>query len=147
MRILLLLLTIQINAQSLCDSLYYNVQASQVLTVVGFNNSSDSVNFIWGVCDNTACYSADGDTAYFPLVNPLDTVKVCYDISPQWACNDCRYVVLNGFTWQLINTITHVNELQLPPLNSKMYDLLGREIYSIPRNGVYIKNGILYNEK
>ena len=146
MRILLLLLTIQINAQSLCDSLYYNVQASQVLTVVGFNNSSDSINFIWGVCDNTACYSADGDTAYFPLVNPLDTVKVCYDISPQWACTEC-YVVLNGFTWQLVNTITYVNELQLPPLNNKMYDLLGREIYSIPRNGIYIKNRILYNEK
>jgi len=145
--LLLLLLTIQINAQSLCDSLYYNVQTSQVLTVVGFNTSSDSVNFMWGVCDNTTCYSASGDTAYFPLVNPLDTVKVCYDISPQWTCNSCGYVVFNGFTWQLLNIIVYVNELQQPLLDSKIYDLLGREIYSIPRNGIYIKNGILYNER
>ncbi len=147
MRILLLLLTIQINAQSLCDSLYYNVQTSQILTLVGFNTSSDSVNFMWTACDNSTCYSENGDTVYFPLVNILDTVKVCYNISPQWTCNDCGYVVFNGFTWQLLNTIVYVNELQQPLLNSKIYDLLGREIYRIPRNGIYIKNGILYHER
>ena len=142
--LLLLLLTIQINAQSLCDSLYYSVQTSQVLTVVGFNTASDSVTFMWGVCDNTVCYSASGDTAAFPLVNPLDTVKVCYDISPQWTCNTCGYVVFNGYTWQLLNIIVHVNELQPARLNSKIYDLLGRELKHIPSSGIYIKNGILY---
>ena len=133
-----------ISAQTLCDSLSFNVGVSSTLMVVGENNSSDSLNFMWGVCDNTACYSSSGDTAYFPLVNPLDTVKVCYDISPQWTCNDCYYVVFNGFTWQLINTITHVNNFQPQIHNGKIYDLLGRELKSIPVGKLYIRNGRLY---
>jgi len=132
------------NAQTLCDSLSYSISNNSILTVVGFNSSSDSLVFKWGVCDKTACYSASGDTASFPLVNPLDTVKVCYDISPQWTCNSCGYVVFNGFTWQLVSIITHVNDLQKPVLNSKIYDLLGRELKRAPNSGMYIRNGILY---
>ena len=142
--LLILLCCTYANAQTLCDSLSFSVSSSSVLTVVGFNSSSDSLTFKWGVCDKTACYSASGDTASFPLVNPLDTVKVCYDISPQWTCNDCGYVVFNGFTWQLVNTITHVNNLQKPVLNSKTYDLLGRELKHMPNGSIYIRNGRLY---
>tara|TARA_R100000234_G_scaffold119702_1_gene103389 strand:+ start:148 stop:450 length:303 start_codon:yes stop_codon:yes gene_type:complete len=99
---------------------------------------------MWGVCDNTACYSANGDTAYFPLVNPLDTVKVCFDISPQWSCNDCQYVVLIQGFWQTISVITHVNEIQALPLNGKIYDLLGRELKHIPIGTIYIRDGKLF---
>jgi len=141
---IILLCSTYVSAQTLCDSLSYNIGTSSVLTVIGTNSSSDSINFMWGVCDNTTCYSASGDTAYFFLVNPLDTVKVCYDISPQWTCSECYYVIFNGFTWQLVNTITHVNELQSLPINSKIYDLLGRELKYIPKNSIYIKNGMLY---
>ena len=145
MRLLIILLCCTYaNAQTLCDSLSYSISSNSILTVVGANNSLDSLTFRWGVCDKTACYSASGDTASFPLVNPLDTVKVCYEISPQWTCNDCSYVVFNGFTWQLVNTITHVNELQLPPLSGKIYDLLGKELKCTPKNGLYIKNGMLH---
>ena len=145
MRILLMLLCCTyVNAQTLCDSLSYSISNSNVLTVVGFNNSSDSLSFRWGVCDKTACYSASGNTASFPLVNPLDTVKVCYDISPQWTCNDCGYVVFTGYTWQLVNMLTYINELKPQAINGKMYDLLGREIYTVPQNGFYIKNSILH---
>jgi len=133
-----------VNAQTLCDSLSFSVSTSSALTVIGVNSSSDSTNFMWGVCDKSMCYSSSGDTAYFFLVNPLDTVKVCYDISPQWTCSECYYVIFNGFTWQLVNIITHVNELQSLPINSKIYDLLGRELKYIPKNSIYIKNGMLY---
>ncbi len=133
-----------INAQTLCDSLSFNISANQTLTVIGMNNSSDSINFMWGVCDNTACYSASGDTASFPLVNPLDTVKVCYDISPQWTCNDCHYVIFTGFSWQQVNIVTYINNLKPQVHNSKVYDLLGRELNSIPMGKMYIKNGKLY---
>ena len=132
------------NSQTLCDSLSYTIGTSSVLTIVSTNSSSDSVNFMWTACDNSICYSESGDTVYFPLVNILDTVKVCYNISPQWTCNDCGYVVFNGFTWQLLNTIMHVNELQPPTLNNKAYDLLGRELKYIPANSIYIKDGRLY---
>ena len=145
MRTLLILLCCNyINAQTLCDSLSYSIGTGSVLMVIGINSSSDSLVFKWGVCDKTACYSASGDTASFPLVNPLDTVKVCYDISPQWTCNSCCYVVFNGFTWQLVSIITHVNELHLPLLDGEMYDLLGRKIKFIPKGRMYIRNGILY---
>jgi len=133
-----------INAQTLCDSLSYSIGISSTLMVIGENNSSDSVNFMWGVCDNTTCYSSSGDTAYFALVNPLDTVKVCYDISPQWTCTKCYDVIFNGFTWQLLNTITHVNELYLEWDSDKIYDLLGRELECVPKGIIYIKNNKLY---
>ena len=145
MRILLILLCCTyVNAQTLCDSLSYSISNSSILTVVGVNSSLDSLSFRWGVCDNTTCYSASGDTAYFPLVSPFDTVKVCYDISPQWTCSDCKYVVLVEGSWQVVSIITHVNEIHALPTNGKMYDLLGRELYYIPKGVIYIKNGVLY---
>ena len=146
MRLLLILLlfAFQTKSQTLCDSLSFNVGTSSALTAIGVNSSSDSTNFMWGVCDNSICYSSSGDTAYFFLVNPLDTVKVCYDISPQWSCPECYYVVFNGFTWQLLNTVTHVNDLKPQVNNGKIYDLLGRELKSIPKGRLYIRNGKLY---
>ena len=140
----MLLCCTYINAQTLCDSLSYSISNSSILTVVGANSSSDSLSFRWGVCDDIACYSAIGDTASFPLVSPFDTVKVCYDISPQWSCSDCQYVVLIEGSWQVVSIITHVNEIQALPINGKMYDLLGRELKYIPKGVVYIKNGRLY---
>ena len=142
--IIILLCFNYVNAQTICDSLSFSVSTSSALTVIGVNSSSDSTNFMWGVCDNSMCYSASGDTAYFFLVNPLDTVKVCYDISPQWSCTECHYVIFNGFTWQLVNTITHVNEIKPHVQDNKIYDLLGRELKSIPKHGMYIKNSLKY---
>ena len=142
--LLMLLCCTYVNAQTLCDSLSYSISDSSILTVVGVNSSSDSLTFKWGVCDNTACYSASGDTAHFPLVSFFDTVKVCFDISPQWSCSDCQYVVLIEGSWQVVNIITHVNEIQALPVNGRMYDLLGRELRYAPKGVVYIRNGRLY---
>jgi hypothetical protein len=142
--IIILLCYNSISAQTLCDSLSYSIGNNQELTLISINNSTDSTNFMWGVCDSDHCYSGSGDTAVFANVNFFDTVKVCYDISPQWTCNDCFYVVFNGFTWQLVNTITYISELKPQIHNGKTYDLLGREIYHIPKGVIYIKNGVLY---
>ena len=142
--LLILLCCTYANAQNLCDSFSYNISSGSVLTLIGINNSSDSVNFMWGVCDDLVCYSASGDTAYFPLVSPFDTVKVCYDIAPQWVCNDCQYVVLTQGSWQIINIVTHVNETKALPVNSKIYNLLGKELKHIPKGVLYIRNGKLY---
>ena len=142
--IIILLCFNYVNAQTLCDSLSFSVSTSSALTVIGVNSSSDSTNFMWGVCDNSMCYSASGDTAYFFLVNPLDTVKVCYDISPQWSCTECHYVIFNGFTWQLLDLTTHVNEVKPQLHNNKIYDLLGRELKQVPKGIIYIKNSRIY---
>ena len=140
---IILLCSTYINAQTICDSVYYNIGSSQAFTLTGVNNSSDSVNFQWGVCYNSTCYSKDGDTAVFASVDIFDTVSVCFNISPQWMCEDCQYLIFTNGSWQPINTITHVNEVEQKPHSGKAYDLLGRELKYIPRGTIYIKDGKL----
>jgi|TARA_R100001443_G_scaffold102524_1_gene110721 hypothetical protein len=141
---IILLCSTYINAQTICDSVSYSVGSGQTFTLIGTNNSSDSVNFQWGVCYNMMCYSKDGDTVVFADVTIFDTVGVCFDIAPQWACNDCQYLVFTNGSWQLLNTITHVSEVASTLYNSKAYDLLGRELKYIPKGVIYIRNGRLY---
>ena len=141
---IILLCSTYINAQTLCDSISYNIGYGQELILMGENNSSDSVNFQWGVCYNENCYSKTGDTVVFTDIDIFDTVSVCFNISPQWTCEDCQYLVFTNGSWQLINTITHVNEVYNMPRNNKIYDLLGRELKYIPKGIIYIKNGKLY---
>ena len=140
----ILLCTTLVSAQTICDSVSYNVGSGQAFMLTGVNISSDSVNFQWGVCYNLMCYSKTGDTVVFADVTTLDTVSVCFDISPQWACNDCQYLVFANGSWQPLNTITHVNEVTSTPHNGKAYDLLGRELKHIPTGTIYIRNGRLY---
>ena len=141
---IILLCSTYINAQTICDSISYNIGSGQELILMGVNSSSDSVNFQWGVCYNENCYSKSGDTVVFNDVNTLDTVSVCFNISPQWTCEDCQYLVFTNGSWQLINTITHVNEIKSTPYDNKIYDLLGRELKYIPIGTMYIRNGRLY---
>ena len=141
---IILLCSTYINAQTVCDSISYNIGDGQELILMGVNSSSDSVNFQWGVCYNENCYSKTGDTVVFTDIDIFDTVSVCFNISPQWTCEDCQYLVFTNGSWQLINTITHVNEVCHMPRNNKIYDLLGRELKYIPKDIIYIKNGKLY---
>ena len=142
---IILLCSTYVNAQTICDSVSYIVSSGQSFTLIGTNNSSDSVNFQWGVCYDQFCYSKSGDTVVFDGVNIFDTVKVCFDISPQWACADeCQTFVFTNGSWQQLNTITHVNEV--PPIlyDGKIYDLLGRELKYIPTGKIYIRNNKLH---
>jgi len=141
---IILLCSTYISAQTICDSVSYSIGSGQAFTLIGTNNSSDSVNFQWGVCYNLMCYSKTGDTVVFADVTTLDTVSVCFNISPQWVCDDCQYLVFTNGSWQPLNTITHVNEIVSTPHNSKAYDLLGRELKYIPMGTIYIRNGRLY---
>ena len=99
---------------------------------------------MWGVCDATACYSADTDTAYFPQVNIFDTVKACYNLAPVWSCNTCAYVIFVNDSWVVIDNVTSIHEITNKHDSSKAYDLLGRELNSIPKGKMYIRNNRLY---
>ena len=140
----ILLCSTLISAQTICDSVSYSVGNGQSFVLIGVNSSADSVNFQWGVCYNLMCYSKTGDTVAFTDVTTFDTVSVCFDISPQWACNDCQYFVFTNGSWQPLNTITHVNEIKPQVHNGKIYDLLGRELKYTPVGVMYIRNGVLY---
>jgi len=139
-----LLCTTYVSAQTVCDSVSYSIGEGQTLTLIGTNHSSDSVTFMWGVCDTEQCYSASGDVGMFPHINRFDTIKVCYDLSPVWMCDTCQYVLFVNGVWQPVNTVTHVNELNPILLNNKIYDLLGRELKFLPKGIMYIKNNRIY---
>jgi len=140
---ILLICTTHVSAQSVCDSVSLGIVPSSTLTLTGNNSSTSSFTFMWGVCDSTACYSSSDDTAYFPQVSPFDVVKVCYDLSPQWICNTCIYVVYENGEWVLSNIVS-IREIVDNRNNSNIYNLLGVELKHAPINRVYIKNGVKY---
>ena len=139
-----ILFSIQASAQTICDSVSYTIDDSQALTLIGNNNSSDSVIFMWGVCDSDLCYSATGDTGIFPHVNILDTVKVCYNISPVWTCEVCQNIIFINGSWHIINEITYINEIYPVINDNKIYDILGNELRYIPIGKIYIRNNRPY---
>ena len=138
-----------------CDSLSYTaVPGTQLLTLVGNSSLSpnmvDSITWSWAVCDTNMCYSSAGDTAYFQMIQPTDTVKVCYDayiyfMGATYVCTQCDSMVYDGFSysWVLMNmgNPTGIKELTLESINdNKMYDLLGRELTEVPVGVMYIRN-------
>ena len=157
---LLVVIGLQTQAQvSWCDSLSYTaVPGTQLLTLVGNSSLSpnmvDSLIWSWSVCDTSTCYSSDGDTAYFQMIQTTDTVKVCYDayiyfMGATYVCTQCDSMVYDGFSysWVLMNmgNPTGINELTLEPINdNKIYDMLGRELNEIPVGTMYIRNQKLY---
>ena len=142
-----------------CDSLSYTaVPGTQLLTLVGNTSLSpnmvDSITWSWAVCDTNMCYSSVGDTAYFQMIQPTDTVKVCYDayiyfMGATYVCTECDTLVYDGFSysWVLMNmgNPTSIKELQLNTNNDgKMYDLLGREVIEAQIGQIYIRNNKKY---
>ena len=140
---ILLICTTYLNAQTVCDSVSLSIVPSSILTVTGNNSSTSSFTFIWGVCDSIACYSSSDDTAYFSQVSPFDVVKVCYDLSPEWICKTCIYVVYENGEWILHSTVS-IHEIISKRNNGNIYNLLGVELKHAPINRVYIKNGVKY---
>ena len=142
-----------------CDSLSYTaVPGTQLLTLVGNSSLSpnmvDSLIWSWSVCDTSTCYSSDGDTAYFQMIQTTDTVKVCYDayiyfMGATYVCTQCDSMVYDGFSysWVLMNmgNPTALEEIILEISNdNKMYDLLGRELTEVPVGVLYIRNNKKY---
>ena len=154
--VLLVALGLQTQAQvSYCDSLSYSVvPGTQTLTTIGdassLLNLADSVSWIWQACNATMCYSANGTPATFFNILSTDTVKVCYDayiyfMGATYICTDCDSLVYdaNSYQWVLYNmgNSTAIKEIILEiSNNNKTYDLLGREIFEIPKGTIYIKN-------
>ena len=163
-KLLLILLVLfglnQTQAQvSWCDSLSYTtVPGTQLLTLVGNTSLSpnmvDSITWSWAVCDTNMCYSSVGDTAYFQMIQPTDTVKVCYDayiyfMGATYVCTQCDSMIYDGWStsWILLNmgNPTGINELEFTwEDDGKIYDLLGRELTEVPVGTIYIRNNKKY---
>jgi len=154
--ILLVSLGLQTQAQNnLCDSLSYTVLQGLPLTVYGeasgIVNMVDSIEWLFSACNSVACYTPQGNNPYsFPQINMTDTVKFCYDAyvytpNQMIVCSHCDSLIFDytDSTYVLFNMggTTSINELTLEKVNNnKIYDLLGRELFYIPRGTMYIQN-------
>jgi len=154
--VVLVSLGLQTQAQSnLCDSLSYTVIQGLPLTVYGevsgIINMVDSIEWLFSACNSVACYTPQGNNPYsFPQINVTDTVKFCYDAyvytpNQMVVCSHCDSLIFDytDSTYVLFNMggTTSINELTLEKVNNnKIYDLLGRELFYIPRGTMYIQN-------
>tara|TARA_Y100000310_G_C20515034_1_gene730754 strand:+ start:513 stop:1007 length:495 start_codon:yes stop_codon:yes gene_type:complete len=152
--ILLVLLGLQIQAQVyFCDSINYTIQSAQsgptttILMLNGIANIPGTVtSWDWQACDANLCYSASGQSVTFNQFNVTDTIKVCLttilDINMTiYTCMQCDSLVYGLGGWMKMGVLTSIRELIGGQMGGQMYDLLGREIFEIPKGTIYIKNG------
>ena len=151
--ILLVALGLQTQAQVLyCDSISYTTASTinYPLIVSGsIPNIPGTVTWNWTVCNSNMCYSNSGANANFGQVLITDTLKVCYDVLIDingftYTCSGCDSLVYNpnSYQWEAMSAPpVGIAELKSSIINDgKTYDLLGREIFEIPKGTIYIKN-------
>ena len=149
---LLVLLGLQTKAQiNFCDSISYTTTSTinYPLIVSGVANIPGTVSWNWIVCNSNLCYSSSGVNASFGQVSLTDTLKVCYDVlidinSMTYACSSCDSLVYNpnSYQWEKMSALpTLIEEVDIYSKKClKMYDLLGRELFEVPKGTIYIKN-------
>ena len=151
--ILLVMLGLQTQAQvNYCDSISYMTSSTINypfgVTGLGTATIPGTVTWTWTVCNSNMCYSATGTNASFWQVSLTDTLKVCYDVyiyinGTTYNCARCDTLVYDPNSYQWIPKIsnpTSINEPSNPVSDSKIYDLLGRELTSIPIGKLYIRD-------
>ena len=151
--ILSILFGLQTQAQiAPCDSLSYQTSSTinYPFGVTGLGTASipGTVSWVWTVCNANMCYSATGTNASFWQVSLTDTLKVCYDVyidinGVTYTCSRCDTLVYDPNSYQWIPKMsnpTSINELQNIVSDGKIYDLLGRELTSIPIGKLYIRD-------
>jgi len=151
--VLLVLFGLQTQAQiNYCDSISYTTSSTINYPFIVSGSSSmvpGTVTWNWSVCNANLCYSGSGPNASFGQVSLTDTLKVCYDVlidvnGVTYACSRCDSLVYNpnSYQWEAMSAQpVGIAELKPSIINDgKTYDLLGREIFEIPKGTVYIKN-------
>jgi len=150
---LLVLLGLQTKAQiNYCDSISYITSSTLNYPFIvsgSIPNIPGTVTWNWTVCNANLCYSGSGVNASFGQVSLTDTLKVCYDViidinGMTYACSKCDSLVYNpnSYQWELMTALpTSIEEVDIYSKKClKMYDLLGRELFEVPKGTIYIKN-------
>ena len=135
-----------------CDSISYGTSSTINYPLIlsgSISFTPDSIDWLWSVCDNNMCYTGNGPNPSFGQVSITDTLKVCYDViitinGSTYICSGCDSLTYNPNTYQwekLMIQQLNIIDLKENTLNDgKTYDLLGREIFNIPKGTIYIKN-------
>jgi hypothetical protein len=147
----LVLFCLQTQAQlpNTCDSVSYTVSTGGGTDLILTGNvnipGTSNITYSWQACNADLCYSGSGQTSLFNQFLITDTIKVCL-IASYCDTNGCYicYLPCDTIIWNYgwgQSQPSGINELQYTGLNdNKIYDLLGREIFEIPRGTIYIKN-------
>ena len=145
----------QANPYFCCDSITYWTDQGQGLFVgldtSGIIHNPDSMTVSWQVCNSDMCYVGDGINAYFGQIVTTDTIKVGYDVyiyenGVLEICSIEEWLIFDGTNWVLLNMIpTSINELTFNRVNdSKIYNLLGKEVTNVTIGQIYIRNNKKY---
>tara|TARA_B100001989_G_C24337687_1_gene363372 strand:- start:9 stop:605 length:597 start_codon:yes stop_codon:yes gene_type:complete len=141
-----------------CDSITYWTKQGQGF-IVGLDTSAivhnaDSMDILWQVCNSSACYEGEGMTDTFFQVMLTDTLKVCYDVmiyeeSSVEVCSMCDSLIFdqNTYSWILFSNSKplEISEIRIGKFNNtKIYDLIGKELKHIPIGSFYIRNNKKY---
>jgi len=136
-----------------CDSISYFVDQGIYFNtnLVDNYNNPDSSMISWSVCNTTTCYPGEGTFAAFPMIQPTDTLKVCYDAylyygNAMEVCNQCDSMVYSQGSGQWVlysyqGNTTGIEELMKHEgMNNITYDMLGREVKNPIKGVMYIRN-------
>ena len=150
---LLVLLGLQTKAQiNFCDSISYTTSSTLNYPFIvsgSIPSVPGTVTWTWTVCNANLCYSGSGQNASFGQVSLTDTLKVCYDVlidinGMTYTCTGCDTLVYNpnSYQWEPMSALpTSIEEVDIYSKKClKMYDLLGRELFEVPKGTIYIKN-------
>ena len=159
--ILLITFGLQAQAQTnFCNLAEINIVASTPSTLdlstnlsTMFDSSVTTITYDWSVwCLIIIEHGTDTiATPHFQDLITLDTLVVCLTSTVCtdglcYACDICDTLIYNSNSYQWEAMSTTGNPLAIKEiknnyvLDNKMYDLLGREIFEISLNEMYIKN-------
>ena len=135
-----------------CDSISYGTSSTINYPLIlsgSISFTPDSASWMWSVCDDNMCYTGNGANPSFGQVSITDTLKVCYDViitinGSTYICSGCDSLTYNPNTYQweklMVQPLSIIDLKENTLSDGKTYDLLGREIFNIPKGTIYIKN-------
>ena len=158
--VLLVALGLQTQAQVLpCDSISYTILSGSGGNITLQLNGILAPGFPgivsmweWQVCDDTLCFADTNQSAIFTQFTTTDTLKVCLttmlEMNNMWySCVQCDSLVYGPNGWMMMNMGNPtgigfvIEEDGVRWYSDQTFDLLGREIFEIPKGTIYIKNG------
>ena len=155
---LLVLIGLQTQAQFLpnvCDSVGYTIlSGSGGNTTLQLNGTitpgfqGTILMWEWQVCDDASCFADTNQIATFNQFTTTDTLKVCLATIIMtnniiYTCTQCDSLVYGPAGWMMMNmgNPLAIEELVIEKINdNRMYDLFGRELFTIPTGVMYIRN-------
>ena len=154
--VLLVALGLQTQAQVLpCDSISYTILSGsggnttlQLNGILAPGFPGIVLMWEWQVCDDALCFADTNQSATFNQFTITDTLKVCLtymlEMNNAWyTCMQCDSLIYGPSGWMMMNmgNPLTIEELVIEKINdNRMYDLFGRELFTIPTGVMYIRN-------